>query len=621
MKDLLFRKYGALCIPTQPGTVLPYCSYVHWRQAPPDIFDYSDIWAKYPGAEPTVLCGTGDLFAIDVDVKNGAEACAVFMGLINTTGLYVEKTKSGGFHIWFRHKEPIHSTALAYKKQDDGKYLPIVEIKGTTPCRISPANGIIKVSGDPENIPYLSSGELARLIDMADRVNEKVIEKNDVSYSKDKIVGIEAPGEDYSSNANIEDIIDLLCRHGWAVAKRSAGRILLRRPGARTKNHDADILVAKRVFKCYSPSVPDFNNDKAYSFFALRSILDFSGDYKATAKALHEEGYGKSIVVSGRKEVDDYYSTIEEQTEELNGMEKLAGRKVTLSNPPKKPKYTLTYTDFKSYVNRHAKDETVGIGVGGSFGYVSGHAKSRKSTILTAMVASAIDHKTHLGFRLHSEGDIVIIDTEQPEFWAYQTVRRICIQANIKDLPGNVHFYQLRGMGGAKELRELVEIIVINHPNMTALVIDGIKDLATDYVSDHKEASSLVSYLMWVASGRGKDCLVLTVIHLNPGSEKARGQLGTELQNKCDFSINVAKQDDDTSMMTFPNVRGAATPPAVNFEALQCNIPHLLGHPKPDYDFTIGAMDVQGADPVVANNNIPESVVRRMDEDLDNLPF
>jgi hypothetical protein len=215
----------------------------------------------------------------------------------------------------------------------------------------------------------------------------------------------------------------------------------------------------------------------------------------------------------------------------------------------------------------------------------------------------------------------VIVDTEQPEFWAYQTVRRICIQANIKDLPDNVHFYQLRGMGGAKELRELVETIVLNHPNMTALVIDGIKDLATDYVSDHKEASSLVSYLMWVASGRGKDCLVLTVIHLNPGSEKARGHLGTELQNKCDFSINVAKQDDDTSMMTFPNVRGAATPPAVNFEALQCNIPHLLGHPKPDYDFTIGAMDVQGVEPVVANNNIPEPVVRVTDDDLDNLPF
>jgi acetamidase/formamidase len=49
--------------------------------------------------------------------------------------------------------------------------------------------------------------------------------------------------------------------------------------------------------------------------------------------------------------------------------------------------------------------------------------------------------------------------------------------------------------------------------------------------------------------------LLLGVLHINKGDGKVRGHLGSELKNKCDFIVNVAKDENKTYTVSNPTCR------------------------------------------------------------------
>ena len=68
------------------------------------------------------------------------------------------------------------------------------------------------------------------------------------------------------------------------------------------------------------------------------------------------------------------------------------------------------------------------------------------------------------------------------------------------------------------------------------IVIDGIADLQRD-TNDLRESEALVGELM--ALSTVYNCHIICILHTNPGSDKARGHLGSSLQRKAETVLFV----------------------------------------------------------------------------------
>ena len=75
-----------------------------------------------------------------------------------------------------------------------------------------------------------------------------------------------------------------------------------------------------------------------------------------------------------------------------------------------------------------------------------------------------------------------------------------------------------------------------------SLFIDGVADLVFD-VNDLAEACGLVAELHQLATETG--CVIVTALHHNPGGEKTRGHLGSQIERKSE-SVLVLRKDGET---------------------------------------------------------------------------
>lgn len=86
------------------------------------------------------------------------------------------------------------------------------------------------------------------------------------------------------------------------------------------------------------------------------------------------------------------------------------------------------------------------------------------------------------------------------------------------------------------------------------VMVDGIRDLLDDF-NDLQESARVVQDFMSLTSEYG--CAIWNVLHVNPNSEKMRGHLGTELQNKVTDIFSVEKKKAGTEV-TFKVTQTAA---------------------------------------------------------------
>jgi hypothetical protein len=77
------------------------------------------------------------------------------------------------------------------------------------------------------------------------------------------------------------------------------------------------------------------------------------------------------------------------------------------------------------------------------------------------------------------------------------------------------------------------------------VVIDGIADLQRN-TNDLEESDALVAELMALSTRAGTH--IICVLHTNPGSDKARGHLGSSLQRKAE-SVLFVHRDGDCSIV------------------------------------------------------------------------
>ena len=216
------------------------------------------------------------------------------------------------------------------------------------------------------------------------------------------------------------------------------------------------------------------------------------------------------------------------------------------------------------------------LGTRGNFSLVKGKAKSKKSFFINMAIANAVG-KGLLQNKLRSPlkddfNQVLYFDTEQSKYHVQKAVKRVCTQIGV-GIPSNLNTYGLRKSSPSERLK-LVEHAIENTPNLGFVVIDGIRDLITS-INDESESTNMASKLLkWTEV---YSIHIVVVLHENPGSDKARGHIGTELTNKAEtvIALEVDKSDDNISMVTAGFCRNKSFKPFA-FEITDDGLPQII---------------------------------------------
>lgn len=187
------------------------------------------------------------------------------------------------------------------------------------------------------------------------------------------------------------------------------------------------------------------------------------------------------------------------------------------------------------------------IGTLGNFSVSTGKAKAKKTFNVSAIVAAALINGQVLEYKAsfpESKRTILYFDTEQSPYHCQLVMQRILRLARLpidRELE-HLKFSHLRAIADPNERREIIRYAIYNTPNVGLVVIDGIRDLMLD-INNSTEATRLVGDLMqWTSE---QNIHIQTVLHLNKGDDNTRGHIGTELNNKAETVLQIAKDNTE----------------------------------------------------------------------------
>lgn len=187
------------------------------------------------------------------------------------------------------------------------------------------------------------------------------------------------------------------------------------------------------------------------------------------------------------------------------------------------------------------------LGTLGNFSVIIGKAKAKKSFFINIAVSTALSNDFILErFKSdlpHDKSEVLYFDTEQGKYHVQKAVKRICTQINQPE-PENLHTYFLRSLTPSERL-QFIENEIYSNNNVGFVVIDGIKDLVTS-INDEEQATNIASKLLkWTEE---RNIHIVCVLHQNKSDTNARGHIGTELINKAETVLEVAKAENEPNI-------------------------------------------------------------------------
>ena len=178
----------------------------------------------------------------------------------------------------------------------------------------------------------------------------------------------------------------------------------------------------------------------------------------------------------------------------------------------------------------------------GNISAVVGAAKSKKTFLCTALVGALLRRtgEPMLGIT-PQRVKVLWVDTEQSASHVQRVVRRIYTLAGWNDEASyeELRTLSLREIEPKERYNMMVDAVKLFKPKL--VVIDGISDLM--YNSNCiEESDSVVGQLM--ALSTEYNCHIMSVLHTNPNSDKARGHIGSTLQRKAETMVYVHKVEE-----------------------------------------------------------------------------
>ncbi|RDY58912.1 hypothetical protein [Flagellimonas nanhaiensis] len=222
--------------------------------------------------------------------------------------------------------------------------------------------------------------------------------------------------------------------------------------------------------------------------------------------------------------------------------------------PPRPPLALSIGRDERSYNGYHYP---LRFGTFGNISMIKGEEKARKSFLKSLLLACAIGGNANnysddiIGHGLRDKY-IIDIDTEQDEYDAWLNASRI--PKMVGAIPENYISIKLREYN-SEEVSGYLEWLFMEseyRSNLGIVSIDGFVDCMKDFNS-LSESIEFTKRLMRYSSLTKSH--ITGVLHLNPNSDKARGHLGTILQQKCE-TVVIIKDMGEYSMVTCQRGRG-----------------------------------------------------------------
>lgn len=233
------------------------------------------------------------------------------------------------------------------------------------------------------------------------------------------------------------------------------------------------------------------------------------------------------------------------------------------------------YTNSKTNLTDRVKFPPVCIGIGlddneyngiryplrfGTYGNISlirGEEKARKSFFKSLLLAGACGGKSNnyceriKGYGLEDKL-IIDIDSEQGDYDRWLNASRIPKMAGA--VPGNYQNFGLREYT-VDEKRQFLEYIFMESPfknDIGLVMIDGYVDFVKDFNSQEQSFEFTLELMKYSTISKSH---ISGILHLNPGSDKGRGHLGTILQQKCETIVTL-KDEGHYSVATCTRARG-----------------------------------------------------------------
>lgn len=541
---------------------------------------FPDAWAKYrdrqteqdikdlfstPCTGLALLCVNG-IEAIDIDTKNDDTGTLSkdFFALLNQyeaftdalPNLVMQRTKSGGYHIIYRVAEPgrneklaIRPTTESERAVKDQKEKTMIETRAQGGLLfIHPTPGYKVLRGVMTGIKEIPQATRNMMINAARAFSRPTVEQHNVYKSNSGSTSNGTrPGDAFNES---NEILPLLEAYGWSAVGQHGGYTRMNRPGAQHAR-GIDGCISSRpgeidLFYPWSTSTIFPKAEQWYSAFQIYALYEHNGDFTAAAKDLYERGFGDRMEqVKGKQQ---------EEKQEQHKNELLARVLSTRFDIHQE----ITEEDADLTVLVHGKEYKVGSR--GMLGMVVGEQKSGKSLISQCVTASGLcGGAPRLKFKLSVPGNIHFYDTEQSDFFYKITQRRIYQLAGMRDNAPRYAAFHLRG----EKKRDRVAAIeqLISGQRIDLLVIDGVVDLCDDFMDSAASEETVDLLMEW---SRKTGALLLGVLHVTKGNGYMRGHLGTALQNKCDFAIEVKK---DRELNRFSVIsRESRFPPFPSFD-------------------------------------------------------
>jgi hypothetical protein len=201
----------------------------------------------------------------------------------------------------------------------------------------------------------------------------------------------------------------------------------------------------------------------------------------------------------------------------------------------------------------------------GNLTTITSAIKTGKSAVIGAMAAAAMPHSVEsdlLGFNSSNPDGKALLwfDSEQSEDDFWHCVARALRRAGIQRPPPWFYAYRLTGLGCKRSweiVTEATRIAADKHGGIHSELLDGGADFVAD-VNDPEESNAFVATLQDMAGNY--DCPIVSVIHFNPGTEKSRGHLGSQLERKAETNLALEKDIDGTTVIYSSKNRRAGIP-------------------------------------------------------------
>lgn len=490
-----------------------------------------------------------------------------FLGIEEVRKVYskhklpLNRTQSGGYHLYYRCDNPEGNQKLASKPKWDPdrkvhKPDAIIETRGEGGFFVAvPTKGYASVRNDPYTVNRITKEEREILISAAKSFNQWVPEKPKRRMNDD-----ERLGDIYDNDPNsIYEAKDALNAAGWTELSNGAWR----RPG-KDKGISATFgRVAENCFYCFTSNGHPFDNMAGYSPFRVVGLLKYDGDFRQFALDLKD-----------RYNPDPIERTpTEKKQEQESEMEKiLADAFIDVDSPPERPPHALE-------IRRYMNGDWQRLGTMGNFIAITGKAKSRKTFMTSILQSAAVSEQPIYNLIRNvlpeNRPFVVRFDTEQGKFDAYRSSK--LSKDMIRGEKAHFETFFLREYSPIKRC-EIIEYALEKWKDtIGVVVIDGISDLAVAN-NDEEEATRVAGLLLkWTAK---YNCHMIVVIHQTKRDGWATGHLGSAIMKKAEavISVNKVEDNEDVSEVSCDLIRGVADFQPFRFNIDGDGFPVVLGH-------------------------------------------